>query len=63
MVEQIVQQAQAQLEQAQITAVAPMIERPPVVLLRDGAQVDDPQVSQTSGDHQLFDPVWITLHG
>ena len=60
MVEQVIQQPQAQLEQAQITAVAPMKEPASVVLLRDRAQVNDPHVSQASGDHQPFDPVRIT---
>ena len=52
MVEQIIQQPQAQLEQAQITAVTPMNHRQPIVCMRERAQVNNPQVSQASGEHQ-----------
>jgi len=48
MVKQIIQESQAELEQTQITAVPPMNERLPCVLLSQGAQENDPQVSQAS---------------
>ncbi len=51
MIEKITQQPQAQLEQAEITAVTPMNDRQPVVFMRDPAQVNDPQVSQAGGEH------------
>ena len=52
MIEKIIQQSQAQLEQAQITAMPTMNHRPPIVFMHDRAQVNDPQISQTSGEHQ-----------
>ena len=59
MVEQIIQETQAQLEQAQITAVAPMNEGLPLVALSQGAQVNDPQVSQAGGQHQPRNPLGV----
>ena len=56
MVEKIIQQPQAQLEQAEITAVAPMNQWQPTIFLRDCAQVNDPQISQTGSDHQPLHP-------
>ncbi|HEY4690857.1 MAG TPA: hypothetical protein VIK33_16215 [Anaerolineae bacterium] len=60
MVEQIIQETQAQLEQTEITAVAPMNAGLPLVALSQGAQVDDPQVSQAGGQHQPRDPFGVT---
>jgi hypothetical protein len=50
MVEQIVQQSQAELEQAEITAVTALNDRQPIVVLRDRAQVNDPQISQAGSE-------------
>ena len=60
MVEQIIQESQAELEQTQITAVPPMNERLPLVVLSQGAQENNPQVSQASGQHQPRDPLGVT---
>src|SRR5260370_6094170 len=59
MVEQIIQQPQAELEQAEITAVTPMNDRQPIVVVRDRAQVNDPQISQAGSEQQPVHALWI----
>ena len=55
MVEQIGQEPQAELEQAQVTAVRPMNDGQPVVIVGHRAQANDPQIGQAGGDQQSTD--------
>ena len=59
MVEQVVQQPQAELKQAQVTAVTPMNNWQPVVILRNRAQANDPQIRRAGGDQQPTDRLRI----
>ena len=49
----MIQQGQTEAKQAPITAIRAMNGFYPVVSHSNAAQVDDPQVSQASGDHQI----------
>jgi len=52
----MIQEAQPQLEQAQIATVTTMNLRCPAVRLGDSAQIHDPQVGEAGGQHQAQDP-------
>jgi hypothetical protein len=47
------------LKKAQITAVGTMDDRCPLVTLGNKAQKNDPDVSQTSSDHQPAQTLWF----
>lgn len=52
MIQEIVQQAQAQLKQAQIAPMAAMDVRHPALVMRHRPQVNEPQVGQAGRQHQ-----------
>jgi hypothetical protein len=53
------QQIETQLKQTQITPIRPMDDRYPFVPFGDYAQIDDPNVSQTSSYHQTGYTLWV----
>ncbi len=55
-VQQLVQQGKAQLEEAQITAMPAMNDPQPAIALCQHPQVNDPQVGQTGGQQQAGEP-------
>lgn len=57
--QQMMQQTQARLKQAQVTAIGAMDDRHPAIPLGDGSQIDDPDVGQTHGNQQACQPFGI----
>ena len=55
----MLQQVQAQLEEAQITTVCPMNDRDPVVMLGLDTQKYDPDIGQTSSYQQTCHALWV----
>ena len=51
-IQEMLQQVQAQLEKAQVTAVRSVDDFDPVVSFGQRTQMNDPDVSQASGDHE-----------
>ncbi len=57
MIQEILQQAQAHLKQTEITAMVTMNVSQPALVMRQGAQVNDLQVSQAGRQHQAGDAI------
>jgi hypothetical protein len=55
----VIQQCQTETEEVTIAAIWAMNDFYPIVSYSDAAQVDDPQVSQASCDHQIAKSLWI----
>ena len=55
----MIQQGQTQVEQTPITAVGAMNGFDPIGSQGNAAKVDDPQVSQAGGDHQITEPLRV----
>ena len=52
LIQDVIEQVQAQLKEAQVTAVSAMNDSDPPIPLGHYTQMDDPDVSQTSGNHE-----------
>jgi hypothetical protein len=48
----MIQENKAQTEQTPITTIRAMNDRDPFISMSGNAKVDDPKISQASGDHQ-----------
>ena len=55
-IQEVLEQAQAKLEQAQITTICAVNDNDPILKYGQRAQEDDPNVSQASRDHQAREP-------
>ena len=55
----MIEQVQSQLKKTQIATIRTMDDFDPVVSLSDNAQIDNPDVSQASGDYQSGQTFWI----
>lgn len=58
-IEKMLQQIKTQLKQTQITPIRPMDNGYPLVFLGNCTQIDDPNVSQTSGYQQTGNTLWV----
>jgi hypothetical protein len=54
----MVEQDQAKLEEAQVTAIGAMNDLDPIIPLGNDIQVDDPSIGQAGRDHQPSQPIW-----
>jgi hypothetical protein len=55
----MIEQVQAKLEKTQVTAIRAMDDLDPIIPLSNDTQVNDPDISQASGDHQACQTHWV----
>ena len=58
-VQEMIEQTQAELKEAQVTTVSAMNDLDPIISFSNHTQIDDPDVGQTSSDQQASQTLWI----